>query len=65
MDFIATQSNIFSSNLLDSHEISVSKQIWLKKQSSLFSKQFLGFLHLFKWILIKLFKFPKSMRIFL
>ena len=40
-------------------------QIWLKNQSSPFSKWFLGFVHLFKWILIKLSKFLKSMNFFL
>ena len=44
-------------NCLDFQKISVSRQIWLKIQTTLFSKQFLGFVHLFDWILINLSKF--------
>ena len=50
---------------LDSREISVSKEIWLKNQSSPFSKQFMGFFNLLKCITIKLYKFPKYMIIFI
>ena len=37
---------------LDSREILVSKQIWLKNQSSPSLKRFLGFFHIFEWIQI-------------
>ena len=51
-------------NCLVFQKISISKQIWLKTQTPLFWKWFLGFVHLFEWMLIKISKFPKSMRIF-
>ena len=52
-------------NFLDFRKISVSRQIWLKIQTPLFLKQFLGFVHHFEWIVINLFKFQDSMIIFI
>ena len=43
------KTTVSMKNCLDFCEISVSKQIWLKNQYSLFSKRFMGFVHLFEW----------------
>jgi hypothetical protein len=65
MEFIATYKHCVSSNLPRFSQKSVFEQIWWKNQSSPISKQFMGFVHIFKWIPIQLYKFPKYMRIVL
>ena len=58
---LETQYTVSVQICLDSREISVSKQIWLKNQSSPFSKWFMGFVNILEWIVIQIEKFPKSM----
>ena len=57
MDFIAAWKHSFISTFTGFQQKLSSKQNWLKNQTSLFSKQFLGFFHLLKWIQIKLLNF--------
>ena len=65
IELIKTKTSVSVQICLDSREISVSKQIRLKNQSSPFSKRFLGFVHIFEWILIQPYKFIKFMILFL
>ena len=54
IDFIAVKKLSFSSKLPRFSKNSISRQVWLKIQTPLFSKWFLGFFHLFEWKLIQL-----------
>ena len=56
-EFRASHKLSFSSNCLDFRKISVSRQIWLKIQTPLFLKLFMGFVHHLNWMIIKHFKF--------
>ena len=60
IDFIQPKTTVSIQICLDSREISVSKQIWLKIQSSPFFKRFIGFINILEWILIQLLKFPSA-----
>ena len=59
------KSTVSSQLFLDFCKNYVLEQNWLKNQTSLISKRFLGFVHLFEWIPFKLEKFPKYMIIVL
>ena len=63
MEFIATFFTVTSKFCLDFCENWVLTQNWLKNQTSLISKRFLGFVHLFYWSPYKLENFPKYMGI--
>ena len=59
MEFITVWNHSFISIFTGFQQKLSSEQNLLKNQTSLFSKRFLGFVHLLEWIPIKLVKFPK------